>query len=176
MTVNNELSGSHDGVNKDDGLLGYGCLWNVGLLLRDHIPESCQLPLLTDCRHTPPSNSKEQSPFWEAVDQPDNKSSFYGTGRFITAHTNAHRCSLSRATWVQSASSHSASLTLWSLMVNVCRATILTICNALFCIYGFRIVLTVNSSYFLHCVNYLIFVMVKCGVLFEVRNEFFDIT
>jgi hypothetical protein len=32
-------------------------------------------------------------------------------------------------------------------------------------------VLTVNSDYFL---NQLIFVMVKCGVLFEVRTEFLN--
>jgi hypothetical protein len=33
-------------------------------------------------------------------------------------------------------------------------------------------VLTVNSDYFLRSINQLIFVMVKCGVLFEVRTEF----
>jgi hypothetical protein len=37
-----------------------------------------------------------------------------------------------------------------------------------FCIYGFCMILTVNS------VNQLIFVMVKCGVLFEVRTEFLN--
>jgi hypothetical protein len=35
-------------------------------------------------------------------------------------------------------------------------------------------VLTVNSDYFLNVVNQLIFVMVKCGVLFEVRTEFLN--
>jgi hypothetical protein len=35
-------------------------------------------------------------------------------------------------------------------------------------------ILTVNSDYFLN-VNQLIFVMVKCGVLFEVRTELLNI-
>jgi hypothetical protein len=35
-------------------------------------------------------------------------------------------------------------------------------------------VLTVNSNYLLN-VNQSIFVMVKCGVLFEVRTEFLNI-
>jgi hypothetical protein len=34
--------------------------------------------------------------------------------------------------------------------------------------------LTVNSDYFLNSINQLIFVMVKCGVLFEVRTEFLN--
>jgi hypothetical protein len=37
--------------------------------------------------------------------------------------------------------------------------------------YGFCTILTVNSGYFL---NQLIFVMVKCGVLFDVRTEFLN--
>jgi hypothetical protein len=36
-------------------------------------------------------------------------------------------------------------------------------------------VLTVNSNISLTSVNQLIFVMVKCGVLFEVRSEFVNI-
>jgi hypothetical protein len=35
--------------------------------------------------------------------------------------------------------------------------------------------LSVNSDYFLNTINQLIFVMVKCGVLFEVRTEFLNI-
>jgi hypothetical protein len=35
-------------------------------------------------------------------------------------------------------------------------------------------ILTVNSHY-LNNINQLIFVMVKCGVLFEVRTEFLNI-
>jgi hypothetical protein len=34
--------------------------------------------------------------------------------------------------------------------------------------YGFSMILTVNN------INQLIFVMVKCGVLFEVRTEFLN--
>jgi hypothetical protein len=34
--------------------------------------------------------------------------------------------------------------------------------------------LTVNSDYFLKNINQLIFVMVKCGVLFEVRTEYLN--
>jgi hypothetical protein len=41
--------------------------------------------------------------------------------------------------------------------------------------YGFRMVLTVNSDYFFNSINQLIFVMVKYGVLFEVWTEFFKI-
>jgi hypothetical protein len=36
-------------------------------------------------------------------------------------------------------------------------------------------ILTANSDYFLNSVNYLIFVMVSCGVLFEVRTKFLNI-
>jgi hypothetical protein len=36
-------------------------------------------------------------------------------------------------------------------------------------------ILTVNSDYFHYSVNQLMFVMVKCGVLFEVRAEFLNI-
>jgi hypothetical protein len=35
-------------------------------------------------------------------------------------------------------------------------------------------VLTVNSDYFFNSVNKMIFVMVKCGVLFEVRTEYLN--
>jgi hypothetical protein len=35
-------------------------------------------------------------------------------------------------------------------------------------------VLTVNSDYYLNSINQLIFVMVKCGVFFEVRTEFLN--
>jgi hypothetical protein len=35
-------------------------------------------------------------------------------------------------------------------------------------------VLTVNGDYFLNRINQLIFVMVKCSVLFEVRTEFLN--
>jgi hypothetical protein len=34
------------------------------------------------------------------------------------------------------------------------------------------VVVTVISDYFLKSINQLIFVMVKCGVLFQVRTEF----
>jgi hypothetical protein len=36
-------------------------------------------------------------------------------------------------------------------------------------------ILNVNRDYFLNSINQLIFVMVKCGVLFEVRTEFLNI-
>jgi hypothetical protein len=49
-------------------------------------------------------------------------------------------------------------------------ATQFIISNAVFCIYGFCITLTPNSDISLNSVNQLIFVMVKCGVLFEVRT------
>jgi hypothetical protein len=39
-------------------------------------------------------------------------------------------------------------------------------------VYGFRMVLNVNRDYFLIGINQLIFEMVKCCVLFEVRTEF----
>jgi hypothetical protein len=55
-----------------------------------------------------------------------------------------------------------------SLVVIICPA-ILTICNDVFYIYWFCVLLNVNS------INQLIFVMVKCGVLFEVRTEFLNI-
>jgi hypothetical protein len=41
--------------------------------------------------------------------------------------------------------------------------------------YGFRFILSVNGIISLNSVNQLIFVMVKCGVLFEVRTEFLNI-
>jgi hypothetical protein len=40
--------------------------------------------------------------------------------------------------------------------------------------YGLPMVLTVNSDISLNSVNQLIFVMVKYGVLFEVRTEFLN--
>jgi hypothetical protein len=46
--------------------------------------------------------------------------------------------------------------------------------NSAFCVYGLCIVLSVNSDYFLK-LNQLIFVMVKCCVLFEVRIELLNI-
>jgi hypothetical protein len=52
---------------------------------------------------------------------------------------------------------------------------VLTICNATFCIYGLCVVHNVNRDYFVNNINQLIFVMVKCGVLFEVRAEFLNI-
>jgi hypothetical protein len=39
----------------------------------------------------------------------------------------------------------------------------------MFCIYEFGTILSVNSD------NQLIFLIVKCGVLFEVRTEFLNI-
>jgi hypothetical protein len=41
--------------------------------------------------------------------------------------------------------------------------------------YGFCVIFTVNSDYFFNSVNQLIFVTVKCVVLFEVRTEFLNI-
>jgi hypothetical protein len=40
--------------------------------------------------------------------------------------------------------------------------------QSVFCIYGFRMNLDLNS------INQVIFVMLKCGVLFEVRTEFLN--
>jgi hypothetical protein len=51
----------------------------------------------------------------------------------------------------------------------------LTTSNYEFRIYGFYMILSVKRDYFLNNVNQLIFVMVKCGVLFEVRTEFLNI-
>jgi hypothetical protein len=42
-------------------------------------------------------------------------------------------------------------------------------------LYGFLMFLIVNSDYFLNSINQLICLMVKCGVLFEVRTEFWNI-
>jgi hypothetical protein len=44
-----------------------------------------------------------------------------------------------------------------------------------FCGYGFCIIFSVNIFYDLNIVNQLIFVMVKCGVLFEVKTKFLNI-
>jgi hypothetical protein len=35
-------------------------------------------------------------------------------------------------------------------------------------------IVSVNSDHFRNSINQLIFVMVKCGVLFEVRTEFLN--
>jgi hypothetical protein len=50
----------------------------------------------------------------------------------------------------------------------------LTISATAFCIYGPFITLTVTAIISLNSVKQLIFVMVKCGVLFEVRTEFLN--
>jgi hypothetical protein len=52
----------------------------------------------------------------------------------------------------------------------------MTVSNYAFCIYWFCMVLTVNSDYFLKQRKKLIDVMVKFGVLFEVRTEFLNNT
>jgi hypothetical protein len=39
------------------------------------------------------------------------------------------------------------------------------------CIYVFRMILRINSDYFLNCINRLIFVMEKDCVFFAVRTE-----
>jgi hypothetical protein len=44
-----------------------------------------------------------------------------------------------------------------------------------FCVYGFCMILSVIMIIYLNSVTQLIFVMVKCGVLFEVRIEFLNI-
>jgi hypothetical protein len=41
-------------------------------------------------------------------------------------------------------------------------------------VFMFCMVLTVNGDFSLNSINQLIFVMVKCGVLFEVRTEFLN--
>jgi hypothetical protein len=43
-----------------------------------------------------------------------------------------------------------------------------------FCIYGFHMILCASNDYFLNNINHLIFVMMKCGVIFEVRTEFLN--
>jgi hypothetical protein len=47
----------------------------------------------------------------------------------------------------------------------------LTINNAAFCIYHFFMILTGNRDISSNSIHYLIFVMAKCCVYFEVRNE-----
>jgi hypothetical protein len=47
--------------------------------------------------------------------------------------------------------------------------------NCAFCIYGSGMILGVNSDHFLKQRLPVIFVMVKCCVLFEVRTEYLDI-
>jgi hypothetical protein len=53
----------------------------------------------------------------------------------------------------------------------MCLPAALTFSSIAFCIYGFCIILSVNSNN----INQLIFVMVKCSVLFEVRTEHLNI-
>jgi hypothetical protein len=48
----------------------------------------------------------------------------------------------------------------------------LTVSNSVFLIYVLSIILTVNRIISFNIVTKSIFVMVKCGVLFEVRTEF----
>jgi hypothetical protein len=53
--------------------------------------------------------------------------------------------------------------------------TSLRINNSSICIFLFRVSLTVNRDYLPKQNNQLIFVMVKCSVIFAVRTEFFNI-
>jgi hypothetical protein len=48
------------------------------------------------------------------------------------------------------------------------------ICYGAFCIDGSYTLLTSTANISLNSINHLIFVMVKCGVLFEVRTEFLN--
>jgi hypothetical protein len=48
------------------------------------------------------------------------------------------------------------------------------ISNSALCIYGLYMILSVKGIIYLNSVNKLTFVMVKCGVLFEVRTEFLN--
>jgi hypothetical protein len=41
-------------------------------------------------------------------------------------------------------------------------------------IYGLHMILSINSFYFLNSINQLIFVRVKCSVIYEVGTEFLD--
>jgi hypothetical protein len=45
------------------------------------------------------------------------------------------------------------------------------ICNGVFCLYEFYVVLTATAIISLHNINQLIFVMVKCCVLIEVLTD-----
>jgi hypothetical protein len=51
----------------------------------------------------------------------------------------------------------------------------MTISYSTFCIYGSCMIPGLNGDYFLNSINQLIFLMVKCCVLFEVRTEFLNI-
>jgi hypothetical protein len=64
-------------------------------------------------------------------------------------------------------------LTLKSRMVQYVPT--MNISHSAFCIYGFFKLLGLNCDYFLNSIIWLIFLMVNCGVLFEVRTEFFNI-
>jgi hypothetical protein len=50
-----------------------------------------------------------------------------------------------------------------------------TISYSAFCIYGSYMIPSLNGDYFLNSINQLIFVMVKCCVLLEVRTECLNI-
>jgi hypothetical protein len=54
------------------------------------------------------------------------------------------------------------------------RPTVLTVCKAYFVFMGFVLFYLLTSIISLNGINQLIFVMVKCGVLFEVRTEFLN--
>jgi hypothetical protein len=58
-------------------------------------------------------------------------------------------------------------------MVIICTSTFSS--KSAFCIYGFCMIFSVNSDNFLNSINQLIFLMVKYGVLFEVRTESLNI-
>jgi hypothetical protein len=47
--------------------------------------------------------------------------------------------------------------------------------NSAFCIFGICTILNIKKIISLNNVNQLIFVMVKCCVLFEVRTEYLNI-
>jgi hypothetical protein len=51
----------------------------------------------------------------------------------------------------------------------------LAIINTAFCIYDFRTIRNVSRDILFNSVNILIFLMVMCGVLFEVRTEILNI-
>jgi hypothetical protein len=48
----------------------------------------------------------------------------------------------------------------------------LAITNSVFCIYGFPMIFIITAMNSLHSMNKLIFVIVKCYVLFEVRTKY----
>jgi hypothetical protein len=55
------------------------------------------------------------------------------------------------------------------------KTTTLKISKSVFCVYGFRMILTETAIISLNSINQLIFVMVKCGVLFAVRAKLLNI-